>query len=101
MAVEWDIGPLSDLAEVVMGQSPPGESCNGLTDGTPLLNGTTEFGGHHPEPVQFTNDPRKFAEEGDLLFCVRGSTTGRMNWANRQYAIGRGIAAIRPKHGPE
>lgn len=98
---EWQTGVLSDLADVIMGQSPPGESCNGSPDAMPLLNGPTEFGGHHPKPVQFTNDPRKFAEKGDLLFCVRGSTTGRMNWADRRYAIGRGIAAIRPKHGSE
>ena len=33
---------------------------------------------------------KKHCVEGDLLFCVRGSTTGRMNWANQSYAIGRG-----------
>ncbi len=61
----------------------------------PLLNGPTHFGPHHPAPAQFTFDPRKRATVGDLLFCVRGSTTGRMNWADRDYAIGRGVAAIR------
>ena len=63
--------------------------------GVPLLNGPTEFGPHHPTPKQFTTSPRKYAHPGDILFCVRGSTTGRMNWANQEYAIGRGIAAIR------
>ena len=47
------------------------------------------------QPVQFTTDPRKLAKAGDILFCVRGSTTGRMNWADQEYAIGRGIAAVR------
>jgi len=84
-----------------MGQSPPGETCNETGNGLPLLNGPTEFGGHHPDPVQFTTDPRKYAEIEDLLFCVRGSTTGRMNWADQRYAIGRGIAAIRHKVGKE
>ena len=84
-----------------MGQSPPGETCNETENGLPLLNGPTEFGGHHPDPVQFTTDPRKYAEIEDLLFCVRGSTTGRMNWADQRYAIGRGIAAIRHKDGKE
>lgn len=101
MAREWGSGTLSDIADVVMGQSPPGEACNEIGEGLPLLNGPTEFGGHHPDPIQFTTDARKFAEEGDLLFCVRGSTTGRMNWADQRYAIGRGIAAIRAKNGPE
>ncbi|MBK8232834.1 MAG: restriction endonuclease subunit S, partial [Candidatus Eisenbacteria bacterium] len=39
-------------------------------------------------------------QPGDVLFCVRGSTTGRMNWADREYAIGRGVAAIRHKTNP-
>ncbi len=85
---------LEDVASITMGQSPRGETVS-LRDGVPLLNGPTEFGAHHPHPVQFTTDPRRSAQPGDLLFCVRGSTTGRMNWADRQYAIGRGVAAIR------
>jgi len=40
------------------------------------------------------------SQPNDLLFCVRGSTTGRMNWADQPYAIGRGLAAIRA-HDPE
>lgn len=90
---------LADIADVTMGQSPKGETCNPDGIGVPLLNGPTEFGFRHPEPVQFTTDPKRFAEPGDLLFCVRGSTTGRMNWADQQYAIGRGIASIRGKNG--
>ena len=99
MAGEWKEGVLSDLADVVMGYSPPGETCNSVGAGVPLLNGPTEFESHHPKPVQFTTEPRRFAEAGDLLFCVRGSTTGRMNWADQRYAIGRGIASIRPLNG--
>ena len=87
---------LSDITTIVMGQSPPGESCNRMGDGTPLLNGPTEFGPHHPKAVQFTTDAKRHAKRGDLLFCVRGST-GRMNWADQEYAIGRGVAAIKHK----
>jgi len=92
---------LADFCDVVMGQSPPGASCNTQGEGLPLLNGPTEYGQHHPSPVQFTTNPRKMAQAGDLLFCVRGSTTGRMNWADQDYAIGRGIAAIRHKSNPD
>lgn len=88
---------LADIADIEMGISPPGDSVNKSSVGHPLLNGPTEFGGHHPTPVQFSNSGKKFAEEGDLLFCVRGSTTGRMNWSDQVYAIGRGIAAITHK----
>lgn len=92
---------LGDVADIVMGQSPPGETVSAEPCGLPLLNGPTEFGQHHPSPVQFTTDVRKRAMRGDILFCVRGSTTGRMNWADQEYAIGRGLAAIRHKRVPE
>ena len=85
---------IADFVDIVMGQSPPGNTVS-RDVGIPLLNGPTEFGPHHPSPVQFTTDARKIANPRDLLFCVRGSTTGRMNWADQKYAIGRGIAAFR------
>ena len=90
----WREVTLGDVATIVMGQSPPGKTVSGDIE-IPLLNGPTEFGSNHPSPVQFTTDPRRFAQPGDVLFCVRGSTTGRMNWADQEYAIGRGVAAIR------
>ena len=85
---------LDNYCEIIMGQSPTGETCNKIGIGTPLLNGPSEFGETHPIPVQFTSDVKKKSNLGDLLFCVRGST-GRMNWADQEYAIGRGLAAIR------
>ena len=94
----WEV-TFGNVVDIVMGQSPPGDTVSG-EHGVPLLNGPTEFGAHHPTPVQFTTDPRRFAEPGDILFCVRGSTTGRMNWADQEYAIGRGVAAIRHKEEP-
>ena len=99
MMGEWKEGKLVDIAEIVMGQSPKGESCNQNGNGKPLLNGPTEFSAKHPVPIQFTDAPTKQCNTGDILFCVRGSTTGRMNWADREYVIGRGVAAIRHRHG--
>jgi len=96
---EWKDGILSDIAEIIMGQSPAGENCSNNNIGLPLLNGPTEFTNHCPIPVQFTNDPKRESKKGDILFCVRGSTTGKMNWSDQSYAIGRGIAAIRHKSG--
>lgn len=63
--------PLSKAATVVMGQSPPGSTYNRTGDGAPLLNGPAEFGELHPSPVQWTTEPSRFAEAGDILFCVR------------------------------
>ncbi|MCW8346019.1 restriction endonuclease subunit S [Vibrio sp. ZSDZ65] len=90
---------LGDIAEIVMGQSPKGDTCNNDGSGMPLLNGPTEFGTTHPYPTQFTTDAKKTSLVGDILFCVRGSTTGRMNYGEQEYAIGRGIGAIRGKGG--
>lgn len=88
---------LGSVAHVIMGQSPAGADCNRARQGTPLLNGPTEFGLRYPMPAQWTIAPTKFAEPNDVLFCVRGSTTGRMNIADQRYCAGRGIAAIRGK----
>ena len=96
---QWHAVTLGDVADIVMGQSPPGDTVSS-DRGLALLNGPTEFGAHHPTPVQFTTDARRRAQPGDLLFCVRGSTTGRMNWADQEYAIGRGVAAIHHRHHP-
>jgi type I restriction enzyme S subunit len=87
--------PIAQVAQVIMGQSPPGSACNRTGNGVPLLNGPTEFGDPSPIPAQWTTAPTRLAERGDLLFCVRGSTTGRTNVADQRYCVGRGIAALR------
>lgn len=89
--------PLSECAEVIMGQSPAGDSYNQNENGTPLINGPTEFTDRFPIKIQWTTKPTKFCQDRDILLCVRGSTTGRMNISNDTYCIGRGVAAIRGK----
>ena len=89
--------PLSEYSEVIMGQSPPGDSYNQEGEGTPLINGPTEFTNRYPIKIQWTTKPSKFCQDKDILLCVRGSTTGRINIANDHYCIGRGVAAIRGK----
>ncbi len=88
-----------DLLYIEMGQSPKSMFVNADGDGIPLLNGPAEFTSKHPIPKQFTTKGNRFSEELDILFCVRGSTTGRMNIADQKYAIGRGLAAIRHMEG--
>lgn len=90
---------LGEQAQIVMGQSPPGESYNKEGKGVPLLNGPTEFGPRHPLEKQWTTSPTKFCQAGDVIFCVRGATAGRLNVADKEYCLGRGVAAIRGKAG--
>ncbi len=96
---EWEVEKMGDISEIIMGQSPTGESYNDSGDGIPLLNGPTEFGHKYPTPKQWTTKPTKFSKKNDVLFCVRGSSTGRMNFADSEYCIGRGLAAIRGIEG--
>lgn len=98
---EWKLGMLKDIAEIDMGQSPSGDTCNSIGYGIPLLNGPTEFGIKNPVAVQYTVDAKRMSKPYDILFCVRGSTTGRMNWSDKNYAIGRGLAALRHKRGEQ
>lgn len=94
---DWGVSQLGSSGEVVMGQSPPGSSYNRKGYGSPLINGPTEFTSKYPLRTQWTTQPARFCKPGDLLICVRGSSTGRTNYADDVYAIGRGIAAIRSK----
>lgn len=96
MSSSWKVQKLDEVAPINMGQSPPGESYNTFGDGIPLLNGPTEFGEKYPTPVQWTTAPTKLCKPGDILLCVRGATTGRLNWADKEYCIGRGLAALTP-----
>ena len=92
---DWPLARLGDVSEVIMGQSPVGFSYNRSGSGIPLLNGPTEFTENHPVKLQWTTQPTKLCKPQDLLLCVRGSSTGRMNVANDEYCLGRGVAAIR------
>ena len=92
---DWVPSRLGECGVVVMGQSPPGASYNRLGRGVPLLNGPTEFTDRYPIKMQWTTAPARFCTSDDLLICVRGSSTGRTNYADGTYAIGRGVAAIR------
>ena len=93
----WEVAKLGEITEIIMGQSPKGDTYNTDGEGEPLINGPAEFGSEYPTPVQWTSKPTKLCKDGDILFCVRGNTTGRMNIADQRYCIGRGIAAIRER----
>lgn len=96
---DWRTTRLGDCGEVIMGQSPPSASYNRVGLGSPLINGPTEFTKRCPIKIQWTTQPARFCRAGDLLICVRGSSTGRTNYSDDKYAIGRGVAAIRATDG--
>lgn len=87
---------LSELADVIMGQSPPSSFYNDSGEGVPFFQGKTEFGELYPTVEKFTQKITKEAKEGDILFTVR-APVGEVNISNVNCCIGRGLAAIRPK----
>ena len=92
----FQILPLGEVTEIIAGQSPPGASYNKAGLGTPFYQGKTEFRDIYiGEPTKWTTEPRKFADEGDILMSVR-APVGPVNLAMRLICIGRGLAAIRP-----
>ena len=98
MKSKWPIKQLSKVATINMGQSPKGSSYNTSGEGVPLVNGPVEFGKTPfscTKKTKFTTEPTKMCKVGDLILCVRGSTTGRMNIAGFDSCIGRGVASIR------
>ncbi|WP_263064400.1 restriction endonuclease subunit S [Dickeya dadantii] len=88
---------LDKVADFVMGQAPPGNECNTTGNGTIFVK-TGEFGELYPIVREWTTKPLKFAKQGDVLICVVGATVGKLNLAI-DCAIGRSVAAIRPRDG--
>jgi type I restriction enzyme S subunit len=95
MPLGWHLGQLSDIASVVMGASPPGETYNELGIGVPLVNGPVEYGDFFVEKKKWTTQPTRLSCKGDLILCVRGSTTGRHAFSDDEYCLGGGVCAIR------
>ena len=94
----WSLKTLQDIATVTMGLSPKGETYNEDADGTPLINGPVEFGERFTKRVKWTTAPTKLCQDGDLVVCVRGSTTGKYVKSDGVYCLGRGVCAIRGEY---
>jgi type I restriction enzyme S subunit len=94
----WEVKPLGELATVTMGLSPRGDTYNEEEDGTPLVNGPVEFGDRFTKRVKWTTEPTKLCKEGDLVVCVRGSTTGKYVKSDGVYCLGRGVCGISSKY---
>lgn len=91
---------LGDLAELIMGQSPPSQFVHeGQDQGIPFLQGNAEFGDIFPEPKYSCDHPARTCAQNDVLISVR-APVGELNLADQPYCIGRGLGAIRFKNIP-
>ncbi|MFH1473848.1 MAG: N-6 DNA methylase [Candidatus Aenigmatarchaeota archaeon] len=90
----WKKTRLDKISKVQMGQSPQGDTYNKKGIGVPLLNGAADLTENGILINQFTSEPTKIANKGDLLFCIR-ATIGNINEADQKYCLGRGVAGIK------
>ena len=94
----WEIGTLSEIADITMGQSPKGSSYNEEGNGIIFYQGRAEFGNRFPSIRLYTTEPTRIAEINSVLLSVR-APVGDINIAKNTCCIGRGLAAIKSKHG--
>ena len=96
MSDGWTTKPLVEIADIVMGQSPPSSTYNDMGQGLPFFQGKAEFGDVYPTIVKYCSSPQRIAEKGDVLMTVR-APVGPVNIAPTRCCIGRGLSAIRAK----
>lgn len=89
-------GVLADIADIVMGQSPKGDTYNEDGNGTVFYQGRAEFGDRFPTRRLFTTDPKRIATENSVLMSVR-APVGDINVAYEECCIGRGLCSVRSK----
>ncbi len=90
---DWEVVRLGDVAEIIMGQSPPGSSYNERGEGLPFLQGKAEFGSLHPKHIKYTTAPMKIAPKNSVLLSVR-APVGDVNISEIEYCIGRGLSSL-------
>ncbi len=96
--MSWRTVALGSACDIIMGQAPAGETYNTEGVGLPLIAGAGDFGERSPEPSRFTTAAAKRSYVGDIVLCVR-ATIGDLNWSDKVYCLGRGVAGVRPKPG--
>ncbi len=91
----WRPGRVLDVANVVMGQSPPSSSYVLDPEAGPMLvQGMGAFGQRFPKSDRYCTVPRKTAAPGDLLLTVR-APVGELNVCREPVCLGRGVAGLR------
>lgn len=96
----WQLSTVSNVANLLMGQSPPGSSYNLKGEGLPFFQGRTDFGSRYPSRRVFCTHPGRMANIGDVLVSVR-APVGDINQADSKCVIGRGVASIIHKSGSQ
>ena len=94
----WKELALSQIADVVMGQSPKSEYYNQSGEGLPFHQGVGSYGNRFVINNTYTTSFTRIAKAGSVLFSVR-APVGRLNLTKGKIVIGRGLAAIDHRQG--
>lgn len=94
----WAETQFSKIAIFAMGQSPKSEFYNQVGEGLPFHQGVGSYGNRFPNTATYCSVSGRKAKKGDILFSVR-APVGRLNIADQEMVIGRGLAAISHKEG--
>lgn len=94
----WNEKTLSQVADVIMGQSPKSEFYNSEKKGLPFHQGVGSYGVRFVMDDIYSTSYTRIAEPNSILFSVR-APVGRLNITKNKVVIGRGLAAINQADG--
>lgn len=92
---DFKVKELRGVCDIIMGQSPRGDSYNETGEGIPFFQGKAEFGEKYTTNKKYTTKPTKFARKNNILMSVR-APVGSVNFANCDCCIGRGLCSFEP-----
>jgi type I restriction enzyme S subunit len=90
---DWEVKRLGDVAIIAMGQSPDSKSYNIDSKGMLLIQGNADIKDRITIPRQWTSEPTKTCEIGDLILTVR-APVGSVAKSLHNACIGRGVCSI-------
>jgi type I restriction enzyme S subunit len=91
---DWEDKKLGEVCIITMGQSPDSKSYNEIGKGTFLIQGNADINGRITNPRQWTSEPTKTCEIGDLILTVR-APVGSITKSLHNACIGRGVCSIK------
>jgi len=94
----WEFKRLSDIADIVMGQSPSSCYYNNNMRGLPFHQGVGSYGNRYLQDDVYSTEGKRIAEPNSIIFSVR-APVGRLNITLNKIILGRGVAGINEKKG--
>lgn len=95
---DWKIERLSDIADIIMGQSPESENYNTNCEGLPFHQGVGSYGDFYLIDDIYSTKGNRIAEANSIIFSVR-APVGRINITLNKIILGRGVASINSLKG--